>query len=149
MPEIIYTVFRVIQVFLAIGLVGIIVLMQRSEGGLGGLGGGGGGGAGGMGGFLTGRAQANVITRTTAILAAGFLASTLILAYGDHAGRGKPTTLVPATSTAPAAPTNNAPANTGPEIPAGSSSGGDSGATAPSAPATPAEPAAPAAPTGQ
>ena len=108
MPEIIYTVVRVIQVFLAIGLVGIIVLMQRSEGGLGGLGGGGSGGSGGMGGFLTGRAQANVITRTTAILAAAFLASTLILAYGDHAGRGKPTTLVPSSTTAPAPPTEPA-----------------------------------------
>src|SRR5689334_3119339 len=136
MPEIIYTVVRLLQVFLAVGLVAIIVLMQRSEGGLGGLGGGGGGGSGGMGGFLTGRAQANVITRTTAILAAGFLASTLILAYGDHAGRGKPTTLVPATTTAPAAPTEpaaptnstgttTAPTNTGPETPAT----GDSGTT--------------------
>jgi len=123
MPEIIYTVVRLLQVFLAVGLVAIIVLMQRSEGGLGGLGGGG-GGSGGMGGFLTGRAQSNVITRTTAILAAGFLASTLILAYGDHAGRGKPTTLVPAATTAPTAPTEpsapatTAPTNTGPETPA-------------------------------
>jgi preprotein translocase subunit SecG len=142
MPEIIYTVVRLLQVFLAVGLVAIIVLMQRSEGGLGGLGGGG-GGSGGMGGFLTGRAQSNVITRTTAILAAGFLASTLILAYGDHASRGKPTTLVPASTTGPT--------NTGPETPAptGTSTGGDSGTTAPSTPAAPVEPAAPAAPTGQ
>ena len=134
MPEIVYTVIRVVQLFLAVGLVAIIVLLQRSEGGLGGLGGGG-GGAGGMGGFLAGRTQANVITRTTAFLAGGFLLATLILAYGDHQ-RPSATTLVPAATTG--APTTN----TQPEAPKI-----DSGST--STPVAPAAPAQPAAPSGQ
>ncbi len=50
-------------------LVGVI-LLQRSEGGaLGGLSGGG-----GVSGFLTGRGQANALTRATAILGAMFFA---------------------------------------------------------------------------
>ncbi|MBT3307839.1 MAG: preprotein translocase subunit SecG, partial [Alphaproteobacteria bacterium] len=66
------TVILVIHLLLAIGLVGII-LIQRSEGGGLGIGGGGGGGGGGMGGFMTGRAAADLLTRTTAIIAAAFM----------------------------------------------------------------------------
>jgi preprotein translocase subunit SecG len=152
MPAILHTLILVVHIFLAIGLVGIIVLMQRSEGGLGGLGGGG-GGAGGMGGFLSGRSQANVITRTTAFLAAGFFLTSLVLAYGDHRIRGN-TTLVPAATTqapapagqAPTAPSGQAPTGQQPEAPTAPAS--DSGATTP-APAAPAQPAQPAAPSGQ
>lgn len=50
------------------------VLLQRSEGGALGIGGGGGGG-----GFMTGRGAANVLTRSTAILAATFFATSIIL----------------------------------------------------------------------
>ncbi|MBC8267378.1 MAG: preprotein translocase subunit SecG [Rhodospirillaceae bacterium] len=71
------TVIIVIHLILAIALVGT-VLLQRSEGG--GLGMGGGGGGGGMGGFMTGRDTANFLTRTTGILAAGFMSTSLILA---------------------------------------------------------------------
>jgi len=53
-----------------------VVLLQRSEGG--GLGIGGGGGAGG--GFMTARGTANLLTRVTAILAACFFATSLVLA---------------------------------------------------------------------
>jgi len=152
MPAILHTLILVVHIFLAIGLVGIIVLMQRSEGGLGGLGGGG-GGAGGMGGFLSGRSQANVITRTTAILAAGFFLTSLVLAYGDHRIRGN-TTLVPAATTtapapagqAPTAPT--APSGTQPEAPASTAPKSDSGGST-TTPAAPAQPAQPAAPSGQ
>ena len=69
------TVVLVIHLLLAIALVGI-VLLQRSEGGALGMGGGG----GGMGGFMTGRATADLLTRTTAFLAAGFMATSLTLA---------------------------------------------------------------------
>jgi preprotein translocase subunit SecG len=62
---------------LASALIGV-VLLQRSEGGGLGIGGGGGGG-GGMGGFLTGRGTANLLTRTTAILAAGFMLTSITL----------------------------------------------------------------------
>ena len=70
------TVLFVIHLFVAVGLVGV-VLLQRSEGGALFIGGGGGGG---MGGFLTGRGTANLLTRTTAILAATFLLTSLALA---------------------------------------------------------------------
>ena len=68
------TVVLVIHLLLAIALVGV-VLLQRSEGGALGMGGGG-----GMGGFMTGRATADLLTRTTAFLAAGFMATSLTLA---------------------------------------------------------------------
>ena len=41
---------------------------------------GSGGSGGGMGGFMTGRATADLLTRTTAIFAAGFMLTSLILA---------------------------------------------------------------------
>lgn len=68
------TFVLVVHVILAVSLVGII-LMQRSEGGaLGGLGGGS------MGSFMTGRSVGNFLTRTTAILAVCFMATSLTLA---------------------------------------------------------------------
>ncbi|MDJ0895676.1 MAG: preprotein translocase subunit SecG [Alphaproteobacteria bacterium] len=77
------TILLVIHVLLCVALI-VVVLLQRSEGGLGGLGGGSGGG--GMSGFMTGRSAANVMTRTTAVLAALFMATSLILAvlYGQE-----------------------------------------------------------------
>jgi preprotein translocase subunit SecG len=70
-------VVLVIHLILAISMIGV-VLLQRSEGG--GLGIGGGGGGGGMAGFLTGRGTASLLTRTTAILAAAFMVTSLLLA---------------------------------------------------------------------
>ena len=78
------TVILVIHLLLAIALVGT-VLLQRSEGG--GLGMGGGGGGSGMGGFMTGRATADLLTRTTAILAACFMGTSLLLAILAGAAR--------------------------------------------------------------
>ena len=72
-----FTVILVIHLLLTIAMVGV-VLLQRSEGGALGIGGGGGGG-GGMAGFLTGRSTANLLTRTTAGLAAGFMITSLTL----------------------------------------------------------------------
>ncbi len=65
-------VLLVIHLLLAIGLVGVI-LLQKSEGGVLGMGGGGGG-------FMTGRSAGNLLTRTTAILATGFILTSLGLA---------------------------------------------------------------------
>ena len=65
----------VIHMMLALALIGV-VLLQRSEGGGLGIGGGGGGG---MGNFLTGRGTASLLTKTTAILAASFMATSLLL----------------------------------------------------------------------
>jgi preprotein translocase subunit SecG len=108
------TVLLVIHILLALALIGV-VLLQRSEGGGLGIGGGGGGG-GGMGGFLTGRGTANLLTRTTAILAAGFMLTSITLTI--LAGGGQPDSIldalpgeapatsegVPATPPAPAQP---------------------------------------------
>ena len=67
------TVLLIIHLLIALALVGVI-LLQRSEGGALGIGGGG------VGGLMTGRSSANLLTRTTAILAAGFITTSLLLA---------------------------------------------------------------------
>ncbi len=68
------TVILVIHLIIAIALVAII-LLQRSEGGaLSGLGGGS------FGGLMSGRGTANLLTRTTAILATCFIGTSLVLA---------------------------------------------------------------------
>ncbi|MDX1540079.1 MAG: preprotein translocase subunit SecG [Geminicoccaceae bacterium] len=96
------TIVLIIHLLIALALVGVI-LLQRSEGGALGIGGGGGGG-----GFLTGRGQANLLTRTTAVLAIGFITTSLLLAI--LASRAtEPTSIldqpaIPATPTAPTAP---------------------------------------------
>ncbi len=64
------TVIIAFHLIVVIALVAV-VLLQRSEGGALGIGGGGG--------FLTGRGQANALTRATTILAALFFATSLIL----------------------------------------------------------------------
>jgi len=101
------TVILVIHVMLAVALVAT-VLLQRSEGGALGIGGGG-----GMGGLMTGRATANLLSRTTAILAACFMATSLLLAYLGGIER-KPTSILeqpPAAQPAlPSVPTPAQPA---------------------------------------
>lgn len=82
------TIILVVHLLIGLSLVGV-VLLQRSEGGLGGLGGGGGGG-GGMGGLLGNRQTANLLTRSTAVLAALFMLTSVSLAVlaGGHSGGG-------------------------------------------------------------
>ncbi|WP_028878664.1 preprotein translocase subunit SecG [Terasakiella pusilla] len=78
-------VLLAIHLILCLGLI-ILVLIQRSEGGaLSGLGGGGGGG--GMSGLMTGRSASNLLTRTTALLAAGFMVTSLVLSLLANAER--------------------------------------------------------------
>jgi preprotein translocase subunit SecG len=93
------TVILVIHVMLAIALVATI-LLQRSEGGALGIGGGG------MGGFMTGRATANLLSRTTAVIAACFFLTSLLLAYLGGLER-KPTSIIeqPLGQAQPAPPT--------------------------------------------
>ena len=71
------TVFLVIHLILAVTLV-TVILLQRSDGGA--LGGLGGGDSGGFGNFLSGRQSANLLTRTTTILATCFITTSLVLA---------------------------------------------------------------------
>ncbi|MEP4380689.1 MAG: preprotein translocase subunit SecG [Alphaproteobacteria bacterium] len=75
------TIILVIHMLIGVALVGV-VLMQKSEGGLGGLGGGGGGGgaSGGMGGLLGNRQTANLLTRSTGLLALAFMVTSIGLA---------------------------------------------------------------------
>ncbi len=73
------TVLIVVHLMIVLALVAV-VLLQRSEGGALGVGGGNG--------FMTGRGQANVLTRATAILAALFFATSLGLTLLAHYGRG-------------------------------------------------------------
>ncbi|MDA1022909.1 MAG: preprotein translocase subunit SecG [Proteobacteria bacterium] len=101
-------VVLIIHLILAITLVGL-VLMQRSEGGALGMGGGGGGG---MGGFMTGRAAGDLLTRSTAIVAACFMATSLTLAIlaantrssGSLLDQPAPTTQAPAKPGLPTVP---------------------------------------------
>ncbi len=81
-------VIIVIHLMLVLALIGV-VLLQRSEGGGLGIGGGGGGG----GGFMTGRGTTNMLTRTTAILAGLFFATSLVLSILAGINR-KPTTIL-------------------------------------------------------
>lgn len=105
------TVLLVIHIMVAAALVAV-VLWQKSEGGALGIGGGGGG-------FLTGRGTANLLTRTTAVLAACFFLTSILLtfisqrsaptgsAFDAPAGASK---MVPADpATPPATPSEGAP----------------------------------------
>lgn len=97
-------VLIVIHLLIVIALVGV-VLLQRSEGGGLGM---GGGGSGGVSGFMTGRGQANALTRATAILAGLFFVTSITLSVLASQGRGQKSLIDGATSrpgaTAPATP---------------------------------------------
>lgn len=67
-----HAVLLTVHALIVLALIGF-VLLQRSEGGALGMGGGGGG-------FMTSRGAANVLTRTTSILAALFFATSILLA---------------------------------------------------------------------
>ena len=121
-------VLLIILLFVTLALIGV-VLIQRSEGGGLGV-----GSSQGMGAFMSGRGTANLLTRTTAVLAAIFFGLSLTLALlnkGTAVQRSVLDLNPPAGSTAPAVP-----AAPGGIIPG--SSGPGSGAPLPAAPATPA-----------
>ncbi|MQB20932.1 preprotein translocase subunit SecG [Agrobacterium tumefaciens] len=148
-------VLIVIHLMIVLALVGV-VLIQRSEGGGLGIGGGSG--------FMSARGTANALTRTTAILAALFFATSLGLGLltryesrptdildripaQQGQGNGILDTLGPSSTTPSQAPatngvpsttngaTNQAPATTTPAAPA------EGGAAAPAAPASQQAPA--------
>lgn len=74
----------VIHVLIALALIGV-VLLQRSEGGALGMGGGSGGG-----GLMSGRSAGNVLTKSTGVLGAAFMATSIMLAVlsGRDGGSG-------------------------------------------------------------
>ena len=125
------SVVIVIHLLIVAALV-VVVLLQRSEGGALGIGGGGGGG----GGFLTGRSAANLLTRTTAILAAGFFITSL--------GLG----ILATQRSAPSDVLDNVPAQTGSEAPT-SGQGGILDELQQLTPTAPAAPTGPQVPTSE
>ena len=151
------TVIIVIHLMVIVALVAL-VLMQRSEGGALGI--------GGAGNFLSTRSQGNVLTRTTAIMAAAFFVTSIMLTLLTRFGE-KPASILEnvrsgqAPVSAPAGQAGGAPAanNAAPgktmldQLNALSKGGGQgqAGEAAPPAPAPsgggPAAPAAPTAPT--
>jgi preprotein translocase subunit SecG len=91
------TVVIVIHLMLVATLIGM-VLLQKSEGG--GLGMGGGAG------FMSSRGTANLLSRATAILAAGFFLTSLVLSWLASYDR-KPSSIItsdPASQSQPAGP---------------------------------------------
>ena len=103
------TVLIVIHLMIVSVMIGL-VLLQKSEGGGLGMGGGGGG-------FLTSRGTSNVLTRTTAILAAVFFATSLVLSILAGVER-KPRSILQGTELAPAGQPAN-PGGTAPGAPGG------------------------------
>ena len=75
-------VLRVLHLFVTLAMIGV-VLIQRSEGGGLGI-----GTSQGMGAFMSGRGTANLLTRTTAILAAMFFGISLSLALLNRGTTG-------------------------------------------------------------
>jgi preprotein translocase subunit SecG len=137
------TVLIIVHLIVVLALIGV-VLLQRSEGGGMGLGGGGGGGVSG---FMTGRGQANALTRATAVLAGIFFLTSISLTIMASSSRAPRSILDGAGSAAPA----------GQQAPAGGQGGnvleqlqrlqGDQPANPAPAPSAPAP--APAAPQSQ
>lgn len=102
------TVLLVIHLLIALAMIGVI-LIQRSEGGGLGIGGGT------MGGMMTARGSANLLTRTTSILAGAFMATSVALAL-LAGGHSRPASIIdtlpqtaPALPAAPAVPAQPAP----------------------------------------
>jgi preprotein translocase subunit SecG len=108
-------VLLIIHLFVTIALIGV-VLIQRSEGGGLGI-----GSSQGMGAFMSGRGTANLLTRTTAILATIFMALSLTLALMNRGtsgvgGAGGLLASPPPASSAPVTPAPPPPPK-GPTVP--------------------------------
>ena len=125
------TVLIIIHLIIVLALIGV-VLLQRSEGGMG-LGGGG-----GVSGFMTGRGQANALTRATAYLAIAFFITSMALAWIATHNRAPRSILDTAAPGAPAGQQTPAPGGQGPGVleQLQRMQGGQGGAPASPAPST-------------
>lgn len=133
-----------IHLMLVLAMIGV-VLLQKSEGG---------GLVSSTSGFMTGRGTANVLTRATALLAAGFFITSLTLSLLAARSR-EPVSLIPGgtpaqqQAPAPGAPPPVAPLNTGKNGLLNQLGGNGAAGNAPAPPAAQAPAPAPApAPTG-
>jgi preprotein translocase subunit SecG len=107
------TVILVIHLLLAIALIGV-VLLQRSEGGALGI------GSGGAGSLFTSRGAANVLTRTTAVLAVAFFITSIsltVIARKEHAPESVFEQVKPATGAQQPSPDTGGGSNVLPELP--------------------------------
>jgi preprotein translocase subunit SecG len=106
------SVLIIVHLMIVSAMIGL-VLLQKSEGGGLGMGGGGGG-------FLTSRGTSNVLTRTTAILAAAFFVTSLALSILAGLDRAPKSILqgAPGATDAPASQPAN-PGGTAPGAPGG------------------------------
>src|SRR5262250_3028469 len=126
----------VVHLMIVLAMIGF-VLLQKSEGG--------GFAAGSTAGFLSSRGTANVLTRTTAYLAAAFFGTSLLLSIlaGFHRNPGS---ILQPTANAPGAPSpSSAPSPGAPTTPLGGQGGGllDQLQQREQAPAQPSGPQAP------
>jgi preprotein translocase subunit SecG len=120
------TLLFVVHALIALALIGVIML-QKSEGGALGMGGGG------MSGFMTGRSTANLLTRTTAILAGLFFLISIALVVLSSPTKVQRSIIDQGPSPAlPMAPAPQAPGAPPPAAP-----------VAPAPPAMPSQPGAP------
>jgi preprotein translocase subunit SecG len=126
------SVLLVVHILIVLALIGV-VLLQRSEGGALGTG-------GGAGSFMTGRGQANALSRATAILGALFFATALLMSILSSWSRAPHSILE--RGPAPAGQTAPTPISPGNILDQLKQMEGQSGA--PSAPPTAPAPAAPA-----
>ncbi|HEY5205839.1 MAG TPA: preprotein translocase subunit SecG [Roseiarcus sp.] len=134
------SVLIVIHILIVVALI-VVVLLQRSEGGALGAG-------GGTGSFMTGRGQANALSRATAILGALFFATALLMSILSSWSR-EPHSIL-GKGPAPAGQTAPVPISPGNILDQlkqmeGRSSAPSAPAPAPAAPSAPA-PTAPSAP---
>jgi preprotein translocase subunit SecG len=116
-----HTVIIVVHLMLVLAMIGVIMLQKSEGGGLG---------IGSSGGFMTSRGTANVLTRATAILAAGFFLTSLALSIIAGHGRA-PTSIIPSSQQGGGGVLNQL---------------GGGAQQQPNAPAAPAAPAAPSGP---
>jgi len=126
------SVIIVVHLMLVVAMIGV-VLLQKSEGG---------GVIGSSSGFLTSRGTANVLTRTTALLAAGFFATSLAMSWLASFER-KPASIMggaPPVQESPTGAPPVAPLSQGSEGLLKQLGGGNAPATAPTAPTAPAAP---------
>jgi preprotein translocase subunit SecG len=144
------TVVIVIHLMVIIAMIAL-VLLQRSEGGALGIGGGGG--------LMNSRAQGNVLTRSTGILAAAFFATSIILTVLARMN-APPSAILDEVSPATTPSESETAPGSGPGIldqlegmsrPAQSPAAGSSGdgTSAPPTPIVPSAPAEPQVPTSQ
>lgn len=136
------TTLLVIQIFLALALVCIILLQRTATDGLSGLAGGSSGNS-----LISGRASANIMTKTTAFLAAAFMVNSMAMATITARTEGVADKVIESLENAPAAEpaapkiTDEAPAPT--PAPAGETSDTPAPANADTSAAQPAPAPAP------